>query len=41
MPMYIDIKKDFSLYNRFYEAVKILQTETDSLNNRLFKEKQY
>ena len=37
MPMYIDIKKDFSLYNRFYEAVKILATETGSLNDRLFK----
>ena len=22
MPMYIDVKKDFSLYNRFYEAVE-------------------
>lgn len=37
MPMYNDVKKDFSLYNRFYEAVKILATETGSLNDRLFK----
>ena len=33
---YIDIKKDSSLENRFYEAVKILATETGSLNKRLF-----
>ena len=37
MPMYIDVKRDLSLYNRFYEAVKILATETGSLNDRLFK----
>lgn len=32
---YSDIKNDFSLYNRFYEWVKILATETGSLNKRL------
>lgn len=33
---YIDVKRDSSLENRFYESVKILATETDSLNKRLF-----
>ena len=33
---YIDIKRDSSLENRFYEAIKTLATETGSLNKRLF-----
>lgn len=33
---FIDIKRDSSLENRFYEAVKTLATETGSLNKRLF-----
>ncbi len=33
---YIDIKKDSSLENRYYEAVKLLATQTGSLNKRLF-----
>lgn len=33
---YIDVKRDSSLENRFYEAVKTLATETGSLNKRLF-----
>lgn len=34
--LYIDVKNDFSLYNRFYESVKILATGTGTLNKRLF-----
>lgn len=33
---YIDVKHDLSLYNRFYESIKILATHTGSLNKRLF-----
>ena len=33
---HINIKLDSSLYNRFHEAVKILATQTGSLNKRLF-----
>lgn len=34
--LFIDINRDFSLENRFYEAVKVLATETGTLNKRLF-----
>ena len=33
---YIDVKHDLSLYGRFHESVKILATNTGSLNKRLF-----
>lgn len=38
---YLDIKNDSSLYNRFREAVKILATDSGSLNKRLFKSYYY
>ena len=33
---YITIKHNLSLYNRFFETVKLLATHTGSLNKRLF-----
>lgn len=32
---YVDIKHDSSLHDRFHEAVRILATQTGSLNKRL------
>ena len=34
---YVDIKHDSSLHDRFHEAVKILATQTGSLNKRLLR----
>lgn len=38
---YLDVKHDSSLYCRFHEAVKILATDSGSLNKRLFKSYYY
>lgn len=37
MPYYDDIKNDLSICEYFRQSVKILATETGSLNKRLFK----
>ena len=34
---YVDIKHDSSLYDRFHESVRILATQTGSLNKRLLR----